>query len=105
MFSLAGVPPLAGFLGKFLLFSAAAAQGHYVLVGIAVANAVVSFYYYMLVVKEAYIAEAEVAEGGNGGVIILNPMQKAVLWVLSALLLLLGVCPAAADWLAARGGP
>ncbi|MEO7778685.1 MAG: NADH-quinone oxidoreductase subunit N, partial [Fibrobacteria bacterium] len=49
MFSLAGIPPLAGFLGKFMLFSAAAAQGHYVLVAIALANAVVSFYYYMLV--------------------------------------------------------
>lgn len=103
MFSLAGVPPLAGFLGKFLLFSAAAAEGHYALVGIAVANAVVSFYYYMLVVKEAYIAEGDA--GGNLGVITLSPLQKAALWILSALLLLLGVCPAAADWLAARGGP
>ncbi|MEO6097211.1 MAG: NADH-quinone oxidoreductase subunit N, partial [Fibrobacteria bacterium] len=30
MFSLAGIPPLAGFLGKFMLFTAAAAQGHYI---------------------------------------------------------------------------
>lgn len=100
MFSLAGIPPLAGFLGKFMLFSAAAAQGHYLLVAIAVANAVVSFYYYMLVVKEAYIAAP-----GEGKAIVLHPMQKLSLWGLAALLLMLGLCPAAADWLAARSGP
>ncbi len=101
MFSLAGIPPLAGFLGKFLLFSAAAAHGHYVLVGIAVGNAVVSFYYYMLVVKEAYIAEP----GKDLGAISLSWAQKLALGTLAISLLVLGICPAAADWLAARGGP
>jgi NADH-quinone oxidoreductase subunit N len=111
MFSLAGIPPLAGFLGKFMLFSAAAASGRYTLVGIAVANAVVSFYYYMLVVKEAYIAGPVVAvgageaEGMAGRPIVLGMLQKATIWILAALLLMLGVCPAAADWFAARGGP
>ncbi len=99
MFSLAGVPPLAGFLGKFMLFSAAAAEGHYLLVGIAVANAVVSFYYYMLVVKEAYIAPP-----GEAAAIRLRPLQIMVLWGLGLALLVLGVCPAPADWLARAAG-
>ncbi|MDQ3000439.1 MAG: NADH-quinone oxidoreductase subunit N [Fibrobacterota bacterium] len=99
MFSLAGIPPLAGFLGKFMLFSAAAAQGHYVLVAIAVANAVVSFYYYMLVVKQAYIAEE-----AAGSAIVLDILPKISMWVLAGLLLALGLLPAVADWLAARNG-
>ena len=51
LFSLAGLPPLAGFLGKFYVF-AAGIQGHiYVPVVIAVLNSVVSLYYYARVVK------------------------------------------------------
>jgi NADH-quinone oxidoreductase subunit N len=57
LFSLAGVPPLAGFFGKFFLFTAVAAKGYYVLLGIAVLNAVISLYYYLLVVKAMFIDE------------------------------------------------
>ncbi|MDB5103029.1 MAG: nuoN 2 [Fibrobacteres bacterium] len=99
MFSLAGIPPLAGFLGKFMLFTTAASQGHYILVGIALANAVVSFYYYMLVVKEAYIVPQ-----GEGGLIDLGAMRTAWVWILAALLVILGLFPAAGAWLAGRGG-
>jgi NADH-quinone oxidoreductase subunit N len=43
LFSLAGVPPLAGFFRKFFLFTAVAAKGYYVvLLGVAVLNAVIS---------------------------------------------------------------
>ena len=56
MVSLAGIPPLAGFFGKFLLFKAAIAQGatrpaYYWLVAIAIFGAVVSLYYYFGVVR------------------------------------------------------
>jgi NADH-quinone oxidoreductase subunit N len=57
LFSLAGVPPLAGFFGKFFLFTAVAAKGYYVLLGVAVLNAVISLYYYLLVVKAMFIDE------------------------------------------------
>ena len=93
MFSLAGVPPLAGFLGKFLLFSAAAQDGHYLLVGVAVANAVFSFYYYMRLVKEAYASEDAPAPA-----LALGVRRTLFLWGLSAALIVLGVCPAALDW-------
>jgi NADH-quinone oxidoreductase subunit N len=59
LFSLAGIPPVAGFFGKFFLFTAAAQQGFYWLVFIAVINATISLYYYLLVVKAMFINKNE----------------------------------------------
>lgn len=59
LFSLAGIPPLAGFFGKFFLFAAIAEQGMYWLVLIAVINTIVSLYYYLLVVKAIFIVRSE----------------------------------------------
>lgn len=55
MFSLAGIPPVAGFFGKFFLFTSAAQSGYYILVLIAVLNATISLYYYLTVVKAMFI--------------------------------------------------
>jgi NADH-quinone oxidoreductase subunit N len=55
LFSLAGIPPVAGFFGKFFLFTAAAEKGFYFLVLIAVLNTIISLYYYLLVVKAMFI--------------------------------------------------
>jgi NADH-quinone oxidoreductase subunit N len=55
LFSLAGIPPVAGFFGKFFLFTAAASKGYYILVLIAVLNATVSLYYYLRVIKAMFI--------------------------------------------------
>ncbi len=55
LFSLAGIPPVAGFFGKFFLFTSAASGGYYWLVFIAVLNATISLYYYLLVVKAMFI--------------------------------------------------
>jgi NADH-quinone oxidoreductase subunit N len=59
LFSLAGIPPVAGFFGKFFLFTAAASKGMYILVLIAVLNATISLYYYLLVVKAMFINKSE----------------------------------------------
>lgn len=59
LFSLAGIPPVAGFFGKFFLFTAAASSGMYILVLIAVLNATLSLYYYLLVVKAMFISKNE----------------------------------------------
>jgi NADH-quinone oxidoreductase subunit N len=60
LFSLAGIPPVAGFFGKFFLFTAAAQKGYYLLVLIAVLNTIISLYYYLLVVKAMFINKGEV---------------------------------------------
>jgi NADH-quinone oxidoreductase subunit N len=59
LFSLAGIPPVAGFFGKFFLFTAAASKGMYILVFIAVLNATISLYYYLLVVKAMFIDKSD----------------------------------------------
>ena len=55
LFSLGGIPPLAGFFSKFFVFTAAAAQGQYLLVFFALLNTIISLYYYLLVVKAMFI--------------------------------------------------
>jgi NADH-quinone oxidoreductase subunit N len=54
MLSLVGIPPLAGFVGKYYLFSAAIEQGYIWLVVVAVLASVISLYYYMGVVRQMY---------------------------------------------------
>lgn len=59
LFSLAGIPPFAGFFSKFFIFAAAAEQGFYVLVFIALLNTIISLYYYLLVIKAMFINKNE----------------------------------------------
>jgi len=59
MFSLAGIPPVAGFFGKFFLFTAAAEKGYYLLVFIAVVNTIISLYYYLLPIRAMFIEKNE----------------------------------------------
>ena len=58
LLSLAGIPPLGGFVGKLYLFSAAMERGYLWLVVVAALNSVVSLYYYLLVLKQMYIGES-----------------------------------------------
>lgn len=55
LFSLAGIPPFAGFFSKFFIFMAAFRAGFEVTVFIALVNTVISLYYYLLIVKAMYI--------------------------------------------------
>lgn len=64
LFSLAGVPPTAGFFGKFFLLLSGAEKGNYILITIAALNMIVSFYYYLRVVKAIFMDANE------------NPIQK-----------------------------
>jgi len=61
LFSLAGIPPVAGFFGKFFLFTAAASEGYYWLVFIAVVNVTISLYYYLLVVRAMFLRKSDQA--------------------------------------------
>ncbi|HWL03481.1 MAG TPA: NADH-quinone oxidoreductase subunit NuoN [Xanthobacteraceae bacterium] len=57
MFSLAGIPPLAGFFGKFYVFIAAVQAGLYVLAVLGVVTSVVGAYYYLAIVRTMYFDE------------------------------------------------
>ena len=57
LLSLGGLPPFAGFVAKFYIFSAAIEEGLVTLVIIAVLNSAISFYYYLKVVVYMFMKE------------------------------------------------
>jgi len=65
VFSLAGIPPFAGFFSKIFIFMAAAREGEYLLVFIALVNTVISLYYYLLIVKAMFIDTTETTVVGS----------------------------------------
>lgn len=90
MFSLAGIPPFAGFFSKFFIFTSAINQGSiaiYVLVLIALINTIISLYYYLLVVKAMYISpeEPRIATFRSAC------SERASLWVTVLGIILLGI--------------
>ena len=60
LFSLAGIPPTAGFFGKFFLLLSAGSTENYILIGVAALNMVVSLYYYLRIVKVMFVDKSEV---------------------------------------------
>ena len=87
LFSLTGLPPTAGFIGKLYLFSALIDKQLYWLAVVGVANSVVSLFYYMRVAKAMFLEEGEKipASGGFGLV------QSVLLVVLVVPVLIFGV--------------
>ena len=55
LFSLAGIPPTAGFFGKLFLIMAGATKGNYMFITIAALNMIVSLYYYLRVVRAIFM--------------------------------------------------
>ncbi len=91
MFAMAGIPPTAGFIGKFLIFRAAVHEGYYWLTILGVLNSAASVYYYLRVIVTMYFREApekpsvEMLRGGP---------STAVATVLAGLgVLYLGIIP------------
>ncbi len=89
MFSLAGIPPTAGFMGKFYVFSAAVAKGYIWLVVIAVLNSLVSVYYYFRVTMKIYMQPSEKESEG----VALRPAMGVALALMAFGTLWVGVFP------------
>src|SRR5881275_195012 len=102
MFSLAGIPPLAGFFGKFYLFSAALRAGgdHGLLwlVGLALFGSFVSLYYYLIVLKAIFIDPPSRTAPALDHVSS-DLLQRITVTVLAAAILFFGIMP---DILASR---
>jgi len=88
LLSLAGVPPLAGFIGKLYLFVSAAQEGLFALVIVGLVNVVISLYYYMVVVKKIYVNEPV-----DTTPLTVPPLMKLVIMGSAVAVLLLGVYP------------
>jgi NADH-quinone oxidoreductase subunit N len=88
MLSLGGIPPTAGFMGKFWLFGAAIDSGYYALAVIGVLNSAISLYYYVRVVVFMYLKK-EV----TGSEPILSPGLALTLGAAAVGTLVLGVYP------------
>jgi NADH-quinone oxidoreductase subunit N len=88
LLSLGGIPPTAGFMGKFRLFAAAIDAGYVVLAVVGVLNSVLSLYYYLRIVVFMY-ARRET----TGAAPVLSPALGVTLAVAAAATLVLGVYP------------
>lgn len=89
LLSLTGIPPTAGFVGKFYLFAAAVEAGYIWLVLIAVVNSAISLYYYMRVAMVMYMQEMP----PQGIALSRSPALYLALFLAAAATLLLGIFP------------
>jgi NADH-quinone oxidoreductase subunit N len=94
MLSLAGIPPLAGFFGKFYIFASALSGGQknlglLWLVILAIVMSAISLYYYLQVLKQIYVAEPEETQKSSPPPIL----SQVVLALLAFAVLLLGCAP------------
>ncbi len=97
LLGLIGLPPTVGFIGKWFLFSAAMDQGQFFLVLVAAVNAAVALYYYLLVIRQAYLVEPEspepiqlslpvaIAAGATAGLVLAMGVFPGVFWDRAAL--------------------
>ena len=89
LLSLAGIPPLLGFFGKFLLFGSALEAGRPVLAIAGVVNSAIALYYYVNLIRLMYFVPPE-----HAGPLRPAPLLRLALGVCAAATLLLGLCPA-----------
>ncbi len=89
MFGLAGIPPTAGFAGKWFLFSAALERDQFFLVLVAAVNSTIALYYYLQLVRSAYLTDS-----GGLGVVTFPWRHRVPALVAMAVTLIAGIYPA-----------
>jgi NADH-quinone oxidoreductase subunit N len=97
LFSLSGIPPLAGFLGKFYLFAAAAQKGMAWLVLVGAVNSTVSLFYYLTVIRWMYIEKPTPQQSAVPPIRTSN-CGAAVLAICTVGMLALGLLPQILRW-------
>lgn len=88
MLSLSGIPPLAGFFAKYFIFVTAIQQGYYWLVGVAILSSLIGVYYYFKIIIAMFFRASK-----DDSPVTVPSDQKALLFVLSLLIILLGLLP------------
>lgn len=88
LFSLAGIPPFAGFFSKFFVFASAFHAGHWLVVFLALVNTIISLYYYLLIVKAMYITPSDSPVAAFKS----SPLMRVSLCICLAGVVLLGIC-------------
>jgi NADH-quinone oxidoreductase subunit N len=98
LLSLAGVPPAAGFFGKFFLFQAAVDANMTWLAIVAVLNSIIGLYYYLVVIKVMYVDQS----ADEDKPIAVSPVYAWVLGAAALVVLVLGTFGAQPlfDWAA-----
>ena len=79
LFSLAGLPLFAGFVTKFILFQAVTNQGYFWLAAIAIVTSVISLYYYLQVMREAFVSQPEEGDGALNVPLLLNGLAAGLM--------------------------
>ena len=87
LFSLAGIPPTAGFFGKLFLLSSGASKGTYLFIGLAAVNMIVSLYYYLRVVRAVFMDHQE----NPVPALTINPLTRFALILCGAGIVLTGM--------------
>lgn len=93
LFSLAGIPPTGGFMGKFYIFSAAVKEGFIGLAIIGVINSVVSVYYYLRVTVAMYMEPPVVIQESEAPALIFSPALVLAVFISAYGVLSLGLFP------------
>jgi NADH-quinone oxidoreductase subunit N len=94
LLSIAGFPPLGGFIAKFYIFMAAVKAGLWVLAVIGALMAIISMYYFLLVIKSMYLRQPT-----NQAPIHVDMTTRGLLYFMNAVTILLGVYPGpVTDW-------
>jgi NADH-quinone oxidoreductase subunit N len=88
LLSLAGIPPLAGFFGKYYLFALAINKGLWVLAAFAILNSLIGIYYYFIIMINMFLKDGEENSPSTS-----SPTAKAVLAICVLLTILAGLYP------------
>lgn len=100
LFSLAGIPPFAGFFSKFFVFASAFHSGHWLVVFLALVNTIISLYYYLLIVKAMYITpnDTPIAAFRTPALV------RTGLFICLVGVIILGLCSGVYDWFSRVAG-